>query len=104
MDPPVSDLDYTTICHDERNGRSLKIIYTNVSSILPKFDELGYLISLEVRDVLVITESWLHSEIQDSEIHIEGFFFRCDRSSRKDGGVLLYVSTRLNPPLHLLPP
>ncbi len=104
LDPPVSDLGCPALCHNERNGRSLKVIYTNASSILPKFDELRDLISHEVPDILVITESWLNSDVLDSELHIEGFsLFRCDRSSRKGGGVLMYVSTRLNPSLHLLP-
>ncbi len=69
--------------------------------ILLTLDLIGH----EVPDILVITESWLNSDILDSEIHKDCFsLFRCDRSSHKGGGVLMYVSTRLNPSLHLLLP
>ncbi len=47
------------------------------------------LVSCEAPDILVIAETWLHSDILDSEIQIGFSLFRCKSSSRKGGGVLV---------------
>ena len=50
-------------------------------------------------DVLGITESWTHADIEDSEIKFEGYsLFRRDRNNvlkERGGGVLLYINEKL---------
>ena len=46
--------------------------------------------------IMGITESWCHKDINESEIHIDGYTtYRKDRECVKGGGVLLYVSNNL---------
>ena len=48
--------------------------------------------------IIALTETWLKSYIQDAQLYIPGFeIIRSDRSSRKGGGVLLYLSDQLPP-------
>ena len=47
-------------------------------------------------DILSITESWIHSEIEDAEINTKGYkIFRKDRQEARGGRVLLYVKKSL---------
>ena len=56
------------------------------------FDELLLSADSHQPDVICITESWLGSGIEDSEILIPGYqTLRLDRN-RHGGGVLMYVS------------
>ena len=50
-------------------------------------------------DIVGITESWANQEIFDEELMLDGYrLFQCDRPSpHRGGGVLLYVSSNLNP-------
>jgi len=73
---------------------NLKIQYYNARSLLPKFDELLISVDTQQPDIICITESWLCSDIEDSEIMIPGYqILRHDRN-RHGGGVLMYVSHR----------
>ena len=69
-------------------------MYYNARSVLPKFDELLLSVDIQRPDVICITESWLCSDIQNSEIAIPGYqTLRLDRN-RHGGGILMYVSER----------
>ena len=47
--------------------------------------------------MLALTETWLTEDITDAEITIHGYtLFRCDRTGRAGGGVVLYVREDLN--------
>jgi hypothetical protein len=83
------------------NGR-LKLLYSNVQSLLSKFDELLICIQDTQPDIIAFTETWLHDDINNSEIYIEGFqIIRNDReSTKRGGGVILYVRKDI-PVLHL---
>ena len=79
---------------DIRNTRGLKIAHLNVRSLRNKVD----LLRLEqfdnvAIDVLTLSETWLDSNIQDSEICLLGFtLVRRDREgSKSGGGVAIYV-------------
>ena len=79
---------------DIRNARGLKIAHLNVRSLRNKVD----LLRLEqfdnvAIDVLTLSETWLDSNIQDSEICLPGFtLVRRDREgSKSGGGVAIYV-------------
>jgi hypothetical protein len=65
--------------------------------------KLPYLYNLLDQDIncsfpiLALTETWLKSYITDAQIHLPGYdIIRDDRSSRKGGGVLLYISDQLH--------
>jgi hypothetical protein len=43
-------------------------------------------------DIVGVCESWLHPDVLDSEIAVNGYsVFRKDRAGRKGGGCLLYI-------------
>ena len=76
---------------ETRPKSTLKILYYNARSLLPKFDELLLSADTHCPDVICITESWLCNDIQDTEIAIPGYqLVRLDRN-RHGGGVLMYV-------------
>ena len=70
----------------------LSILYFNARSIIPKCDELRILCEVhKPDDVVCITESWLSSDINNTELHISGYqIVRRDRN-RHGGGVLMYI-------------
>jgi len=59
-------------------------------------DELRLYLNEEKPDIIGITETWLNSNIEDSELNVEGYtIFRKDRDSsteNRGGGVLLLVN------------
>jgi ribonucleases P/MRP protein subunit RPP40 len=73
----------------------LKCIFFNARSIVNKLDDLAIIATNENPDVIGIVETWLHKDIENGEISLEGYtFFRRDREScikTRGGGVLLYV-------------
>ena len=76
---------------ETRPKSTLKILYYNARSLLPKFDELLLSADTHCPDVICITESWLCNDIQDTEIAIPGYqLVRLDRN-RHGGDVLMYV-------------
>ena len=72
-------------------------MYSNFRSIMNKNkrDEIETLLLEKQIDILGITESWTHSEIEDSEINFYGYtLLRKDREyleKEMGGGVLLYI-------------
>lgn len=78
---------------------NLSFLYTNIRSLLNKWDELMLYISDLAPDLIAVTETWLSSEIPDSELCLPGYsIFRADRCGR-GGGVLLLCKTVLGPML-----
>ena len=83
--------------HVPRNAR-LNCLLTNACSIINKLDELALIIVDKSPDIIAITESWLDPSIPDAELSFPGYsLFRCDRTSGKGGGCLLYLKASLNP-------
>lgn len=68
------------------------ITHLNVQSILPKLDFIRS--ELCFYDILLFSESWLTPDIDDSDIMIDGFHkpLRFDRSNKKGGGIIAYIS------------
>jgi hypothetical protein len=65
-------------------------------------DELRLTADLLRANVVVVTESWLHAEICDDLLRMNHReIFRCDRRSRRGGGVCIWVDSRFLP--HSLP-
>ena len=76
-------------------SRGLKIAHLNVNRLLSKIHSLRDLLETHRFDVLTVSETWLTSNILDSEISIEGYHTaRRDRShsvKSRGGGSLIYV-------------
>lgn len=64
----------------------LSLLYTNVRSLLPKIDHLRVTAINASPHVICLTETWLSSDISDSEAYIPGYsLFRADRNRRGGG-------------------
>ena len=60
-------------------------------SLLPKVDKLIALLDSNPMDLVAITESWLHKDIDDCLISISGYHIHCkDRVRSRRGGVCVY--------------
>jgi len=71
-------------------------MYFNCQSIVPKFDELVCLCSANSPSIVCLTETWLCSDILDSELHIPNYnIVRQDRN-RHGGGVAIYAKNALS--------
>lgn len=84
----------------------MKILYANAQSIQGKMNELGVVASDLKPDIILITESWCHSEITNSFLDLPGFELngdlrtdRCDTHHGIGGGLLVYSS----PEVKILP-
>ena len=78
----------------------LRCVYFNARSIVNKHKELEMYVLEEKFDIVGITETWLYSEISDSEMSIDGYTLlrndRNDAEKHRGGGVALYVHNDLN--------
>lgn len=76
---------------------ALAVVLSNVRSMWNKFDEIEDLLVGNNLDVLALTETWLHQEVQDTEVRIPGYrLLRSDRPAHKTGGgVALYTKDSL---------
>ena len=75
-----------------KSSSSLTFYYANCRSILPKMDELRYLVtSSSPPSVVALTETWLDQTIQCFEVCLPNYrLLRRDRS-RHGGGVAIYL-------------
>ena len=71
---------------------NLSVLYFNVRSLIPKIDHLRVICASQNPGFVCIVETWLNSEVDDSEICIQGYsIVRLDRS-RHGGGLIIYVN------------
>lgn len=64
----------------------------NVMSLVPKIDELAYVIDNHRPDLVFITETWLKPNIPDIVINIDNYILlRLDRTEKEHGGVCINV-------------
>ena len=72
-------------------NKGLHFIHINARSLISKSEEIRLLVKAWNPAVLAISESWLDSSVNDSEITIQGYL--CDRkdSNRQGGGVSLFI-------------
>ena len=81
---------------DFPSKRGLRISHLNVRSIIYKIDSIRLMLKDKPFDVFSVSETWLNSDIPDSELAIEGYSFtRQDRIDRKGGGCMVYVRENL---------
>lgn len=79
-------------------GCGISVLLANVRSIINKRDSLESIIDTCNPDIIALTETWLHPAVSDHEIFNNPSRFityRCDRSLRHGGGVLIAVSRNL---------
>lgn len=75
----------------------LSYILINARSLANKVDELALIVSMYKPKFLFITETWLTNKISSKDIYLDGYkILRCDRLSRKGGGVCVYVKDNIN--------
>ena len=68
----------------------------NARSLLPKVDELTVLMDNSGMDIVAITESWLHKDIDDNLLSISGYnIHRNDRTLSRGGSVCVYCSQNI---------
>ena len=73
------------------------LFLSNLRSLVNKIDELSGTVSSLSLDIVVITETWLSPNVNNSAINLNGFsIFRRDRrDGRRGGGVCVYVNDRM---------
>ena len=81
-----NDFDFPT-------KRGLRISHLNVRSIIHKMDSIRLMLKNKPFDIFSVSETWLNSDILDSELAIDGYSFI--RQDRKGGGCMLYVRENL---------
>ncbi len=76
---------------------SLYIAHINTRSLLPKIEEIRFLIKKTDLDILCISETRLSDKVSDNEVYIHGYTVkRQDRlDGRRGGGVCMYVKNTL---------
>ena len=68
----------------------------NTRSLYPKIDEIRCIVDKNDFDIFCVSETWLHQNIKDDEIYIQGYnIFRKDRTTGIGGGVCIYVKDTL---------
>ena len=90
---PNSDEDVYGDLKENLNTKGLKIAHINVNGLYNKLNEIKFLLQETKLDVLAITETHLHKDINDDQLQIEGYCF-CQKQSTKHGkqlGWLPYI-------------
>ena len=68
----------------------------NARSLFPKLNELTALLVTNPVDSVTVTENWLHKDINDNLVSINGYsIHRNDRVSGRGGGVLQCSNLRI---------
>lgn len=81
----------------------MKVLRLNCRRLLPKWDEINQTLLNSDIDVLVLSETWLHSSINDSLIYNEKYrLLRLDRMVtlpsgiiKKGGGLCMFVRNNI---------
>ena len=81
------------------NNLQFPVIYfANARSMSNKIDELLCEINASNAHRVIITESWLNVSQNSNLFQIDGYtFIRKDRTSKKGGGVAVYIRSHLSP-------
>ena len=82
--------DGLSLAHNFKARKGLGIVHINARSLLPKMDILRFWVSNADPDIIVVSESWLNSNVSDSDVNVFGYsVFRADRV-RRGGGVAIF--------------
>ena len=81
---------------DVLKAKGLYFMHLNARSILPKMDEIRFLINKTQVGALCISETWLDPSINDSAIEMDNYsLIRKDRN-RNGGGVCVFIRSDLH--------
>ena len=70
--------------------------YTNLDSLLAKFDELVAIVHFYKPNVVAVSETWLNDSHSDSLVNIPGYkIYRHDRVHSRGGGVCIYLNNNI---------
>jgi exonuclease III len=76
--------------------KGLKYIHLNARSMLPKKEEIHWIINELNVDACCVSETWLDDTVFDADIALSGYtLVRKDRQCKKGGGVLIYIKQNL---------
>ena len=94
----IDTINSTNILKEFVTLNGLKIAQLNIQSLRPKVDFIQILLNENNIDILTLSETWLHEDIDDSEVYIpEYFIIRTDRPGHNShGGTAMYVSQRVS--------
>ena len=91
LNPGPGEINVSDQIWNPFKKRGLHFLHLNVNSLLPKIDELRYIVKKSNAAIIGITESKLDDSIMDCEIGISGYdLLRCDKN-RNGGGVACYI-------------
>lgn len=69
----------------------------NLCSVLNRQAKLEFMFDQQAPNILVVTESWLHSDVQNAEIVLPGYdLFRQDRQIKKNGSSVFIFLTQIS--------
>jgi hypothetical protein len=71
-------------------------MYTNIASLMAKFNDFSMEIANSKPNIIALTETWLNSDISNNMIGLNNYkLFRKDRINGRGGGVCIYVNENL---------
>lgn len=81
---------------DKPAEKILTVLYMNCRSMMNKLDHIEATTTCYDPDILLLCETWTHSEISNAEIQFPNYSLvtrkdRQDTSSGKGGGLVIYV-------------
>lgn len=71
------------------------IAQLNIRSLLPKIDQIDYLLHSSNIDILCLNETWLDESINSNEVNIPDYDMFFKHRNRQGGGVAIYVKNNL---------
>jgi hypothetical protein len=74
-----------------KNVNGLSIGHLNVRSVLPKVDQIRYILCKAQFDIFCLNETWLDSTVGQHEYDVDGYITVNKPRNRRGGGVLIYV-------------
>ena len=83
--------------------RGLHFVHINISSLLPKVDELQYIAKQSEAAVIGISESKLDDSVLSSEILIENCDLICSNRNKHGGGVACFIRNYLSYEINFFP-
>ncbi|KAJ3652272.1 hypothetical protein Zmor_018251 [Zophobas morio] len=79
-----------------------KIVYSNVASLMAKYNDLCALVQQDKPDIILLAETCLTSSIPDGMVSLNGYtLFRRDRIGSKGGGVCIYLADEVLSTFHV---
>ncbi len=80
----------STVCNSTLNNWCC--LYTNLDSLLAKYDEFSAVVHFHKAHIIAVSETWLQDSHSDLLVNLPGYsIYRHDRSIQRGGGVCIYL-------------